>query len=928
MTPSLLVPAPALPSLPGLALPSHPAFAHPSLPGLALLTPLQVAEMNPLGLVPLVLAFALAGFVWLSATNRRVETALTRIARRYFGRYVSDEHPERTRQLRAAFVAETYRSYAAKTYLVTALAALVGSVVGVYVVGATLLVLPAVGDFINQLPDAIANSLGRPELEPELGPRQVFAVVTAGGVVSGIVTAGVTYWYRWEAPKNRAEVRRRGINEGLPRTVAFVYALSRGGMAVPKVMRSLSDNRAVYGHGADEISVAVREMDLFGRDIITAVRHVSERTPSEQFKTFSENLASVLQSGQDLSQFLRDQYERYSEQAQDRQDEILELLATIAEAYVTVLVAGVLFLMTILLVFGLTTTNTLNFLRLLTYLLIPLANLLFIVYLDGKLDLLGVSRGSDTGPLETTLSDGRVPDDIRSTDESARAETADATAGSGNGATVARSDGGPASAESALDPSADRTGAPPAVDDPTTRPDPGESRKRLAVYDYLAAVKRVASDPVETVLWNPTSLLYLTVPLALVWIWLRGPAAVTPTGIDPRLLDDVLIQAFLFAVGTFAVVWELYSRRVRRMEEALPELLGRLASLNQAGMSVVESVERVRESDLGRLSMEVDRIWRDLEYGATVDDAFRRFGLRVRTTATTRVVTLLTNALRASGNIAPILQIASDQAESELKLRRRRRQQMLTYLVVIYISFLVFLVIIVAVQEVLVPSLPTDVPVPSAEDTRRLGVGGGQFARFAEVDKAAYTLVFFHTALIQAVLSGFIGGQIGEGSLKDGAKHATIMLGTAYVAFLLLSSAVATVTFTDQTMQGDSVVVDSVSMSDGGFVVVHARDADGAVVGHSRYLDSGTHEAVTIQLDGTYADEMELFAVTYLDSDGDGQFDAPPGESADQPYIGTGSRVFDRATVTTRDATTDSLRSPAAGPGPLHGHRLVDSTVP
>jgi flagellar protein FlaJ len=829
--------------------------------------PLQVAGLDPVGLVPLVLALALAGFVQLSTTSRRVETALTRASRRYFGRYVPERHPDRARQLRAAFVADTYRSYAAKTYLVTVLAAVIGSVVGVYVVGAALLVLPAVGEFINQLPDAIANTLGRPELEPDLRPRQVFLVVTAGGVVSGAATAALTYWYRWQAPRNRAEVRRRGVNEGLPRTVAFVYALSRGGMAVPEVMRSLADNRAVYGHGADEISVAVREMDLFGRDIVTAVRHVSERTPSEQFKTFSENLASVLESGQDLSAFLRDQYDRYSEQSQERQDEVIELLATIAEAYVTVLVAGVLFLMTILLVFGLTTTRTLGFLRLLAYLMIPLANLLFVVYLDGKLDLLGVSRGSDTGALEASVSDEQAPGD-------ARADSGDAA----------------------------------------TRPKPEENRKRLAVYDRIASVKRVAGDPVDTVVWNPTRLLYLTVPLALLWVAWRAPAAVTSTGVDVRTLDDVVVRALLFVVGTFAVVWELYSRRIRRMEAELPELLGRLASLNQAGMPVVESIERVRESDLGLLSPEVDRIWRDIAYGAKVDDAFRRFGLRVRTTATTRVVTLLTNALRASGNIAPVLRIAAEQAGAELRLRRRRRREMLTYLVVIYISFLVFLVIIVAVQEVLVPSLPTDVPVPSSEDTRRLGASAGQFARFAEVDKAAYTLVFFHTALIQAVLSGFIGGQIGEGSLKDGAKHATVMLGTAYVAFLLLSSSVATVTFADQTMGGEeTVVVESVSMSEGGFVVVHARSADGAVVGHSRYLEAGSHEAVAIQLERTYADEMELFAVTYLDSDGDSTFETPPGSAADRPYTSTGSPVADRATVRRGADTGASIRGFTSG---------------
>jgi flagellar protein FlaJ len=168
-------------------------------------------------------------------------------------------------------------------------------------------------------------------------------------------------------------------------------------------------------------------MDHFGRDMITAVRRTAARTPSEQFKTFGENLASVLQSGQNLPGFLRDQYERYQDEAVDRQEDILELLATIAEAYVTILVAGTLFLMTILLVFGLTTTQTIGFLRLLAYLLIPLGNLLFMIYLSGKLEVLGVARGADTGQLEAGLSDTRhTPDaDRRATDGGTALESDD-----------------------------------------------------------------------------------------------------------------------------------------------------------------------------------------------------------------------------------------------------------------------------------------------------------------------------------------------------------------------------------------------------------------------------------------------------------------------------------------------------------------------
>ncbi|WP_415382139.1 type II secretion system F family protein [Halosimplex sp. TS25] len=831
------------------------------------------------GLVPLLFGLGLVALVPLVPLHRGLRALSARVARRYFARYVTEEAPDRRRRLREAYVDQTYRTYAAETYLVTAVSAVAGAVVGVYLTGGALLILPAVGEFINQLPNAMANALGRPALEPELTPKQVLAVLTGGGALTGLGAAASAYWYRWERPRSHAEVRRRGINEGLPRTVAFVYALSRGGMAMPEVMRTLARNRAVYGHGADEISVAVRQMDLFGRDIITAVRHVTKRTPSEEFKTFGENLASVLQSGQNLPGFLREQYDRYQEEAVDRQEDVLELLATIAEAYVTVLVAGTLFLMTILLVFGLTTTQTINFLRLLAYVMIPLANLLFVVYLSGKLDLLGVGGGAKTAGLaESIRGHSGLPDQTSKWDDGRDAKSdgdRDAKRGTDRQAT----DGGYATAAT--------------------------DRRQLAAYDALERVRVFVDRPMRTLLGRPTAILYVTVPLALLSVVLRAPGLLVGD-VQVRALDDVLIQALLVVVGSFAVVWEYYSRRIRRMETALPELLDRLASLNEAGMSVVEGLERVRESDLGVLSVEVDRIHRDITYGANVDDALRRFGLRVRTTATTRVVTLLTNALRASGNLGPVLRIAGQQAAAELKLRRKRRQQMFTYLVVIYVSFVVFLVIIVAVQEVLVPSLPNNVPTP--ENTNRMAIDVEAFARFGQVNKAAYTLVFFHTAIVQAVLSGFVAGQLGEGSLKDGAKHAAVMLAVAYGAFVLLSSPVAQVTFSDQTMTGDAVTIDSVSLSEGGYVTIRSKTADGEIVGHSEYIAPGDDRDVRIRLESTYSDEMELYAVPHLDTDGDERF-GYTGGSVDRTYPTERTRIYDVAQVEQSDSKRGSVGS-------------------
>jgi len=820
--------------------------------------------VNLLGLVPLVLVFAIVAVVFAGATNERVDRLLTQFTRRVFGRYVGDR-PDRRRLLQSAYVERTYRAYAARTILFTVLAVIAGAIVAVYAVTAILWVLGPILDLLYGLPNTMVAALGIPSETPTFDETTTLSILTASGILGAVVGGGVTYWLRWQLPKSRAMERARSIEEGLPRTIAFMYALSRGGVAFPEILRTLGRNRGVYGAAADEVSVAVREMDLFGRDMITAVRRMTHRTPSDEFKTFGENLASVLQSGRSLADFLHSQYERHQEEAAERQEEILERLATVAEAYVTLLVAAVLFLFTILLVFGLVLTDTLPFLWMMAYLMVPLANAGFMVYLGQKLDALGIARSATSSVLEKYETATMGKPDIADR-ASGAADEAGSAVGSleGHDPRASLPDGGHAQAGEA--------GARTA-----------EALHQLRFHDRFARVKRTVRSPLETIRWHPERLLYVTVPLALAYVLLRAPQAFATDAINVRLLDDVLIQATLFVLGTYAVTRETYSRRIARIERATPELLERLASLNEAGMSVVQSFRRLRGSDVGALTPEVDRITADVEMGANLEDALVRFGRRIRTTPVVRVVVLLCNAMRASGKLGPIFRIASRQTRADLRLHRQRKRQMLTYLIVIYISFLVFLVIIAAVQEVLIPSLPSTVPTP---DARRLAIDPSQVTRFGEVDKAAYVLVFFHVAMIQAVLTGFIGGQIGEGSLKDGAKHATIMAAVAYVVFLVLSSPVATVAMADPVYVEDGATVESTYLSDGGFVVIHDETADGPVLGTSTYLQPGTHEGQFVPFDRPPSTDT-VVAVVHRDTNGDQQLSLEQA-GVDEPYPAPG----------------------------------------
>lgn len=142
----------------------------------------------------------------------------------------------------------------------------------------------------------------------------------------------------------------------------------------------------------------------------------------------------------------------------------------------------------------------------------------------------------------------------------------------------------------------------------------------------------------------------------------------------------------------------------------------------------------------------------------------------------------------------------------------------------------------------------------------------------------------------------------------------------------------ASVEFEDQTMEDSTVVVASVTLPEGGFVVIHDDtlddDAVGSVVGVSEYLEAGTHTDVnvTVQITtngnggnggdgGNDTNEITLIAMPHQDTNDNQEYDFEDSDGQDDgPYTETvgGDAVTDEAQVTTdgQDGLDDGLDDP------------------
>jgi flagellar protein FlaJ len=205
---------------------------------------------------------------------------------------------------------------------------------------------------------------------------------TIAVVFSLIIFGGITYAIFMVYPNVVAGNRRRSIDASLPYAINYITSMSTAGITPAEVFRLLGDS-PIYGESAVEARYIAREIDIFGRDLIDAIRIVSSSTPSRRMKEFLQGAMASIASGGNLTNYFRTKADQYALENRQTQKLFLDTLALIAESYVTAMVAGTLFLIilqSIMSVLG--GDQRPIFLYVIIYLIIPFGTVMFVIMIS------------------------------------------------------------------------------------------------------------------------------------------------------------------------------------------------------------------------------------------------------------------------------------------------------------------------------------------------------------------------------------------------------------------------------------------------------------------------------------------------------------------------------------------------------------------
>jgi flagellar protein FlaJ len=203
------------------------------------------------------------------------------------------------------------------------------------------------------------------------------------GLLAGALTVIGFYLY----PSYRADSLKRALEDDLPFTAGYMSILAGAGVPPDFIWRSLAQidvSMAV----TDIAKNVVRDVELFGFDVISALETTSTRMSSERFKELIEGFISVVHSGGSLVKYLRNRSQQYMKLKQIALKRFSDTLGVLAEFYVTLMVAGALIFVVMLAVMsmlgggGVGSLDSRLLLQLLTYLGLPVGSMVFLVILD------------------------------------------------------------------------------------------------------------------------------------------------------------------------------------------------------------------------------------------------------------------------------------------------------------------------------------------------------------------------------------------------------------------------------------------------------------------------------------------------------------------------------------------------------------------
>ncbi len=208
-----------------------------------------------------------------------------------------------------------------------------------------------------------------------------FTLVTA--VSAALITLLVMYIY----PGMKASNRNGPINKNLPYITNFLTLLSSSNVPPSIIFESMAKIDSLKEVRL-EFSNIIRDISIFGNDLMTSIVENAKLTPNAQLGEILEGYVATVRTGGNPTEYLKITTETVTKDRLSKLDMMLESLSAMAEIYIMMLVAAPLLFIVLFVTLGMIGSGSFGgmsmslVLYLLTYLGIPIMGAIMMVIMS------------------------------------------------------------------------------------------------------------------------------------------------------------------------------------------------------------------------------------------------------------------------------------------------------------------------------------------------------------------------------------------------------------------------------------------------------------------------------------------------------------------------------------------------------------------
>lgn len=241
--------------------------------------------------------------------------------------------------------------------------------------------------------------------------------------------------------------------------------------------------------------------------------------------------------------------------------------------------------------------------------------------------------------------------------------------------------------------------------------------------------------------------------------------------------DRFLLLAGIIGLVPPAIMYYFDAKRRDAIDNNIPHLIRDIADAGRSGMTLTRAIEISAERDYGPLTTEIKKLIAKISFRVPLERALQFFADRTGTMLSRRTAMLVAEANKSGGDIQESMESVAKHVQEIQYLERKRRATLRPFIGVMYISFAVFLVTV----YLLISSFFKQLANTTFGSTG--SIGGVGFS-FVSLPLPKITAVFLYMAMIEAMFAGLVGGKMASGYVKDGLKHAILLMLICFITFV------------------------------------------------------------------------------------------------------------------------------------------------